>query len=274
MLNERLNQLIEALPVVKQLFGHDVFLSVIDADRVVQGFAVPEGEPPRVKVGDVFHDTTGALDEVLRTGKTKRNFLPKEVLGEALEGILVPVRDGNNVVGCVTCTYSVEVKEHMGEITARFQESVDHVGKSIRGVVSGIEELSRMLTGMDELTNSVEMDVRNAVEVVNKISSNAARSNILALNASIEATHSGEHGRGFSVVATEMGKLAKDSGSSATAIKATLNTINKHMANIVASIRDANGKAQEHMESVGMIQKILEETLLLADGLEEDIKRR
>lgn len=43
MLNERLNQIIETLPIIKQLFEHDVFLSVIDADRVVRGFVCPTG---------------------------------------------------------------------------------------------------------------------------------------------------------------------------------------------------------------------------------------
>jgi len=274
MLNERLNQIIETLPIIKQLFEHEVFLSVIDADRVVRGFVVPDGEKPRLSVGEVFHDSTGALDEVLRTGRTKHNALPREVMGEALEGILVPVRDGGEVVGCVTCTYSVDVKERMEKTTTRFRESVHQIDQSIRSVVSGIEDLSRILTGMDEMTNSVEGDVRNAVEVVNKISSNAARSNILALNASIEATHSGEHGRGFSVVATEMGKLAKDSGSSATEIKTTLSTINKHMAEIVSSIRNADSMAREHLDSVSNIQGILEETIKLAGRLEEDNQLR
>ncbi len=273
MLNERLEQIIADLPMIKQMFDHEVFLSVMDKDAVVQGFCVPDGERPKLKVGEQFYDPSGALQEVLRTGRAKRNRLPKEVMGETFEGMLVPVMDNGEVVGCVACTYSDDMKKQVIQVAGKFQESVHSIHNSIKTVVSGIENLLKTLTEMNSITTSVESDVNMAVEVVGKISSNASRSNILALNASIEAARSGEYGRGFAVVATEMGKLANDSGSSATEIKSTLNVITEHLSSIVASIKDANDMANEHMENISMIQQILEETIELAGNLERNVNQ-
>lgn len=272
MVNEKLKQVIDALPVIQQLFTHDVYITVMDTDSKIQGFAIPDGVSPRFSIGEKFDDPTGAYQAVMRSGAKKHNRLPVEVMGEAFEGDLVPIKDGAGLVGCIICTYSVGAREQMADITAQFQDSVQNINDSIQGVIDGIEKLFKMLTDMDEIASAVEGDVNNAVEVVNKISGNAARSNILALNASIEAARSGEHGRGFAVVATEMGKLAGDSGSSATAIKGTLGVITQHLASIISSIKDANDVAKEHMENISGIQKILDETIVLAEELKKDIK--
>ena len=274
MSNEQLTKIVEILPVIKQLFEHDVFITVLDKNGVMQGYSVPDGVTPMMRVGQVFQDPSGAFNEVIKTGRRKHNYLPKEVMGEAFEGELVPVKDGGEVVGCVICTYSVDVKNQMSEIANQFQKSVKAIDGSIQSITDGIENLFHMLTEMDRTANSVESDVQNAVEVVRKVSSNASRSNMLALNASIEAARSGESGRGFSVVATEMGKLAKDSGGSAVAINDTLNTITNHLVKIISSIKDANNVAKEHMENVNQIQKILDQTLVLAGKLEEDISKQ
>lgn len=274
MMNEKLKQVVDVLPVIRQLFERDVYITVMDADAIIQGYVIPDGERPKMSVGEVFHDPSGAYNEVMRTGRRVHNRLPKEVMGEAFEGELVPIRDGGELVGCIICTYSVGSKEQMAEITAKFQDSVHDINNSILKVVDGFENLFKMLTEMNDMTSSVEGDVQNAVDVVNKISGNASRSNILALNASIEAARSGEHGRGFAVVATEMGKLAGDSGSSAAEIKGTLNTITDHLASIISSIKDANTVAKEHVESINGIQKTLEETIELAEKLQRNIRNQ
>ena len=113
-----------------------------------------------------------------------------------------------------------------------------------------------------------------AVEVVNKINNNATRSNILALNASIEAARSGEFGRGFSVVATEMGKLANDSGSSASEIKNKLSVIMEHLTAIMGSIKDAGNFTKEHQGNISSIESVLDEMNETARKLEEEIKQR
>lgn len=272
-MNAKLEQFVENLPILRQLFGHDVFLTVLDQNRVMQGYSIPDGAEPQVQIGEVFNDSTGVMDKVLKTGKTYHNHLPKDVMGEAFEGVLVPIKDGSDIVGCITCTYSADTKEEMAAIAVKFRESVDTIDKSLHTLVDGIENLFGLLTGMDEMANSVESDVHNAVEVVNKINGNASRSNILALNASIEAARSGEFGRGFAVVAAEMGKLAKDSGNSAVDIKETLSGIREHLATIMTSIKDAGNFTKEQQGNISSIKEILEEMVVLAGKLEEDIKR-
>lgn len=273
-MNRKLEQAVELLPVISQLFTQDVFLTALDTNAVIQGYSVPETENPKYRVGDTFRDSTGVLYEVLRTGKAKHNYLPKDVMGTPFEGDLVPIKDGSEVVGCLICSYSAVLKDQMSGIAKRFQESVHEINASLQTLVGGIENLFKLLTDMDQVTSIVESDVHNAVEVVNKINGNASRSNILALNASIEAARSGEYGRGFAVVATEMGKLANDSGSSATEIKATLNTIMEHLVSIVSSIKDASNFTNEYRGDIGSIQKILEELVGLAGELQEDINKR
>lgn len=272
-MNEKIKIYVEELPVIRQLFPQDIYLTVMDAEGVIQGYAIPEGKKPIMNIGDTLQDSSGALPEVLRTGRAKHNCLPPEVMGEGFEGDLVPIKDGGNVVGCIICTYSVDVKAEMAEITKQFQESVSSIQGSLQELMGGIENLFKLLSDMDALTTSVENDVHNAVNVVNNINGNASRSNILALNASIEAARSGEYGRGFAVVATEMGKLANDSGKSASEIKVTLSTIMEHLTTIISSIKDASGFANDYRGNISSIQEILENTVVLAGKLEEDINR-
>lgn len=268
-MNEHLQRLVDELPLMQQLFTHDEYITVLDKKGIIQGFSVPNGVAPKMNIGDTFHDPSGALQEVLRTGRAKHNRLPREVMGEIFEGMLVPVKDEGDVVGCIICTYSVDREEQILAIAAKFRESVSSIDASVRAVVDSIQNLFTTLTDMNATTKQVEGDVSAAVEVAGKIGSNASRSNILALNASIEAARSGEYGRGFAVVATEMGKLATDSGSSATAIKTTLQVISEHLVSIVDSIGKVNDMAKEHMESIETIRKVLEETTGLAEKLEK-----
>ncbi len=170
------------------------------------------------------------------------------------------------------CTYSVESRERIKPIAAEIQEASQGIDNSMQEVVKGIEGLFTMLTTMNKMSSDVEKDVNEATDVVNNISHNASHSNILALNASIEAARSGDAGRGFAVVATEMGKLAKDSGTSATQIKATLSVIVNHLETITESIKEADDMAKTHIDSISSIRNILEHTISIAQELENDIK--
>lgn len=113
-MNEKLENIIKYLDYVRLTQERESIVTVIDKEGITRGYSIPEHIPPAVSVGDKFIDPTGALDRCLQTGKVVHNVLPKEVVGNAMEGNLVPIKDGSQVVGCIISTYCVDDKEKNG----------------------------------------------------------------------------------------------------------------------------------------------------------------
>ena len=266
-MNEILENTIAILGNIRESYDDKAVVTLYDTNAVLLAYSVPPTETPVFKVGEKFNDPTGAFDRAVRQGVKVHNILPKEVMGRTMEGNLVPIKDGHEVVGVLITTYDVGYKDDMRDLTKQFRDSVEAVNRSIDELVTGMQNISDVLNGMNNMTSSIETDAVHATDTVSKVSRNASRSNMLALNASIEAARSGEAGRGFSVVATEMGKLANESISSSKEIKESLDVIIAHLRDITASIKDASGEATAHVKEINSTRDTISQTMELSDEL-------
>lgn len=265
MTNTVLQQFVDVLPIVRNMVNANSYITVLDTEGTVVGFAIPEGERPKCPVGSRFEDPTGAFGEVIRTGEKRYNHLPAEVMGAAFDGVLIPVKDGGRVVGCAVYSYCVENKEQVISMARDFKTSVMDIRDSISGIIDGIMDISDKLDDMGVKADTVENAVGEATEVVQEIRRNASKSNILGLNASIEAARSGEAGKGFAVVAAEMGKLSNDSGQSAKEISEKLSNMETHLKDMMNSGTIANNVAKGHLENISSIKGKLDKLITLAD---------
>lgn len=140
------------------------------------------------------------------------------------------------------------VAERGGEIVIKSTDGMDKIRTSVR-------EVSRQMKILSD--NSVRIS-----EIADFISDIASRTNLLALNASIEAARAGDAGRGFSVVADEIRNLAERSSKSANEISQLIEDINTGTTKTLKAIENGEKEVSEGSKLVDGAGEVLKEIIL------------
>lgn len=141
-----------------------------------------------------------------------------------------------------------------------FQETVilnENGVKAVNYLDTKAKENSASTLEVENVVNDVDDSVKNIRVIVDTISGIADQTNLLALNASIEAARAGESGRGFSVVADEIRKLAEQSAKATSEIRTIIENIQNKSSNAVFEMDKAKTIVQEQELALEETQKIL-----------------
>ncbi|MDC7221151.1 MAG: methyl-accepting chemotaxis protein [Spirochaetales bacterium] len=148
------------------------------------------------------------------------------------------------------------------EMVAQFKNVSDSTGNAEK-LMETLESSS--LAGRNNL-REVSARVQNILEKSHNleeanalISGIAARTNLLAMNAAIEAAHAGEAGRGFSVVADEIRKLAEQSTMQSGKVRETISDIGESISDVVEESRISNNSFEEVLENIQGMSRITNE---------------
>jgi methyl-accepting chemotaxis protein len=137
-----------------------------------------------------------------------------------------------------TAAHSARGAQALGEKIQRSLEIGQSGRRAVDGSVAATEALRRQIESTAESILTLSGQAQSIGDIIASVNDIAEQTNILALNASIEASRAGEHGRGFAVVAAEVRALAEMSKKSTAQVRRMLSDVQRSTNAAVVSIED------------------------------------
>lgn len=208
--------------------------------------------------------------------------------GQVKAGINIPLHHEDRVIGSIGIggdpektmlvtkmaagLVSRDLRER--ELFRRLLGHAEQMDSSITNIVSTVDlvnssqqKVSGMVDEVEQLVNASFEDIKTTDEVVETIQSIASNTQMLGLNAAIEAAHAKEHGRGFAIVAEAVRKLSVQCGESAESIKVTQSHLNTSMGKVVDYSKDLTSNTHEQTRATTAIAAMVMELKHVSDAL-------
>lgn len=266
MLNQTLEMYREILPHIKEYLKQDIMIGLTDGEKFI-GFWQGNKMRAPIQVGDKLKSDDPMI-ETFHTGKVIDITLPPHIHGFPFRSITAPVRDSKGkIVGTIGIGSSLElmfnVKNIINDIQAKLSENMETIQKFDE--VS--DKLSQQSQNILKFMNEILEKSKQINGVTQEISNIAMQTQILAINASVEAAHAGTFGKGFAVVAQEMRSLATTSQSSSQKILDLIHGLSEQVTQNYEELKALETSLTNQQESVNQISENTEQSKALVSSV-------
>lgn len=231
-----------------------------------------EGKDELVDIGHHLNDLLDKLEHLIHDTQEKSAQLSTSTdnMHRELEGVMVQFHTQADHTSSMA-TAVQQMVATIGEISESTSVAVEGVHQAannaeqgravVETTVSNVSQLTGILSNSQQSIGSLNEHVDKIGGAVNIIQEIAEQTNLLALNAAIEAARAGEQGRGFAVVADEVRALASRTHQSTEEITRVVSDIQSQMSMVVSDIDQCNNQGQQTLDASEKLDASLQQII-------------
>ncbi|WP_096199020.1 methyl-accepting chemotaxis protein [Bacillus sp. FJAT-45350] len=254
--HKKLEAFLEVIPVIHAMLP-DVGIGIANTKEWLAyypGSKINIGAKPGLKI-----NPKEPLAECISKNKVIEEEVPSEFFGFPFKGLAAPIVEGREVIGALAIQIQEQNEKELRKIADQIVISITQANDRIANVSKNAEGLSVISNSLLEQSNRAAEQMENTDEVIKFIKKIADQTNLLGLNASIEAARAGDRGRGFDVVAKEIRKLSNETVSSTEKISNTLTNMQESINGITTAIEKVVTVGREQALSTEEISTFIDE---------------
>lgn len=264
-----LDFLVKFAPTLQKLIPLDCIIGIADTEKFLCSIPGEKIKLPTNTVGTTISKEV-PIAKAIKSGKPERMLVPKEALGISFEATAIPVLDNQGkVIGGIGLGIGLENREILINNANLVAASSEQTSVTIEELAASAEQLATQqshLLGLSKEINEQIMETEKIIEIIRGV---AHTSNMLGLNASIEAARAGENGKGFSVVAAEIRKMAENSATAIKDVEGILNKIKDKIQLIDEKINETSHIGHKQAATTEELSKTMEELAQSANYLKQ-----
>ncbi|MGR6761201.1 methyl-accepting chemotaxis protein [Paenibacillus sp. T2-29] len=255
-----------AMPFIREAARQDILISVMDREKFLF-FQSGKSLVYDFKAGDPLPDVHKNFKMLVGGEKTRVRY-DAEVFGFAADSYFHPIKNEQNEIEAVMCiTYSTDNQDQLKKLMSQAEDVTSKLVEGIQHVAAHSEELSATAEDILSNTKKAVEDSGNVTEVAGYIKEISEQTNLLGLNAAIEAARVGEAGAGFGVVAAEIRKMSTGTKEATGRIEQSLQAVRQSVYNMEQEITQITVSSQEQAKLVSEFMNIIDQLNETNQGL-------
>lgn len=262
-----LGQIAVTLPLVQLALNKEVGIALTDREKILL-YRPANNLDLHTEIGSPLRPGTG----IYRVIHESLSQVTMKV-DKALHGVPYIAKAGavsnqqGEIIGSLVFTQSLERQNVLQDMADGLKNSIDALAATAEEIAAQSQLIAGITRNLADGAQESRSRVGEPDQVLGFIRQIAGQTNLLGLNAAIEAARVGEHGRGFGVVAGEIRKLASSSTTSIAKITATINGLQQDADRTYERIRQVDEGTSQIFEAVSTLAGTTETLRRMADLL-------